>query len=694
MFYWIPFTFVRTVLVLIAGIVVAYYYPDAVSETVCLILIAAVLVLYFVVARVRTIRRRINPGWVALPLVFMLGYLHLLLRTESRREDHLLHNDESITKYRAVITRFSEERSKSWKTEARIEEVHTTIWKRFTGNIVLYFSKEDFPTPFEYGDVLLIKGEPELPAPAYNPGQFDYRRYLRLRNIYHQQFVRGGEVILLDHAPGNLLRKFAYKSRIWAEKKLRENIDGRREQAVASALVLGVTDGLDNELLDAYSSTGTMHILAVSGLHISVIYMILLRILKPLNRSRKGKWVIVMVSLGTLWLYALITGLSPSVFRAVMMFQFIALAGPWGRDTNIYNTLGVSAFCLLLYDPFLVFSVGFQLSYLAVWGIVFLYPEVLRMWQPNRVWLVELWKMTAVSISAQLATFPLGLLYFHQFPNYFLFSNLIVVPLSFVVLIAGLAIVIVSLVPFLAEALGFCLEWIVRFLNGVIFLMDDLPFAVTDHVYINALQAFLLIVLVALVFTLLEEKRFSYIIACLVVVVAFATLQWVHFFRDVNVTKLTVYHVPGYSAIDFINRGRTTFLADSVLNVDVHLVRSNITPHRVISGIMKEDFDPGAYEFQGGKLVVWQGRRLLQLTDEDYIIPEGFVVDWLVVGRNAVKDPGELVEKVQCKMIVLDSSNSIFFASRFIEEAKLYKLDVHSVLHKGAFIAEIENRDT
>src|SRR5690606_34922050 len=126
------------------------------------------------------------------------------------------------------------------------------------------------------------------------------------------------------------------------------------------------------------------------------------------------------------------------------------------RSTNVYNTLAVSAFCLLLFDPFLIRSVGFQLSYLAVLGIVYLYPRILILWEPQHAFTAEIWKIASVSIAAQLATFPLGLLYFHQFPNYFLLSNLLVVPLSSVVLICGLCVLLLSFSTALASAAGFC----------------------------------------------------------------------------------------------------------------------------------------------------------------------------------------------------------------------------------------------
>ncbi len=693
MFRWIPYTFVRTVLFFIGGIVTGYYQPSLISVSFAFVLAGALLVAYVAVARRgRQVRPRPNPGSIALSVVFILGYVHVGLQTESEEEDHLLRCTEEVFAFRAIVTRFPEERARSWKLEARVDGIYTPHWQERRGGIVLYFDKSDFPEPFVYGDVLLIRGVPQLPDSARNPRQFDYRRHLALRNIYHQCFVRGDDVHKVGHAPDNVVRKFAYQCRRRAGAVLDRYLSGDRERGVASALVLGVTDGLDNDLLAAYSGTGTMHILAVSGLHISVIYMILLRVLSPLNNSRRGRWIVAFVSLALLWLYALITGLSPSVLRAVMMFSFLAIAKPWSRSTNVYNTLAVSAFFLLVYDPFLVFSVGFQLSYIAVLGIVHIYPRILHAWQPDHVITVHVWKAAAVSISAQLATLPVSLLYFHQFPNYFLVSNLLVVPLSFVILVAGLVLIGVSFISVVAVVIGICLSWIVRLANGIVFAMDNLPFAVIDNLYISVAQAMLLLLLIALVLTLFDTKEFRYVVYCFTTVLAFSILQWVHFYRNVDVRSLVVYHVPGRSAIDLIDCGRVYFLGDSAVRHAPRTMTFHVAPYRIATGVSRDDPATEVHRFQGGTLTRWGGGLVLQLTARDYVIPKGVSVDCLVVSRNAVRDPGELVGRIRCGVVVLDSSNSFLLAARFLEAAKLYNLDVHSVLHHGAYVTS--NRNT
>ena len=696
MIRWIPYTFVRTVFFFIGGILLAFHFPKLLSEHMAVLFAVVLACIYILLFKFRSrAQQYINPGWFGLSFIFVVGCLRLLSHTESRDDTHLLHARGSIDHYSAMIIGFPEERAHAWKVEARVKHIHTQgQWESRTGKVLLYFRKETFPEPFIYGDLLMIKGSPHQPEGPGNPEEFDYKAHLALKNIYHQHFLKGDDVLKIGHAPPSGLMAFAFKGRQWADDVLSRYIHGTREQAIASALVLGVTDGLDNELLTAYSATGSMHILAVSGLHVSIIYFILLWIFSPINKVPAGRWLVAVICLSILWVYAFVTGLTPSVLRAVTMFSFLALARPWAKSTNIYNTFAVSAFLLLLFDPFLLFSVGFQLSYAAVVGIVYIYPRILQLWEPEHTITVEVWKLSAVSVAAQLATFSLGLLYFQQFPNYFLLSNLLVVPLSFVVLIMGLVVLAVSFIPLVAMMIGFVVEFVIRLINYIVFIMEDLPFSVIENVYINAWQCCMLILFIAFLLALYHYKKFVLLICSFICIVALTALQWVHFSRDVNVRTLAVYRIPGHSVIDLIDRGQTLSVADSLFT-DAQKVRYHITPFRVRCGVRRiEARTPQAYTFKGCRLIVWQGKLLLHLLERGVVLPESLHVDWVIVGNDALPDPKEISDRIRCQSIVLDSSNSYFFASRFLQEAKLYKLEVHSVLHQGAFIQTIENQDS
>ena len=694
MFFWSPFPFVRLVLFFCGGILLGIYLPDAVPIDLTKILFGIFGALFITVAYMRSARKLMsfNPGVAGLIVVLLAGYIQVYNSTDHRNVNHFIHDADTIRGYKAIVTRQAQEKENSWKVEASVTVVnHGKSWSERTGNVLLYFPKSKFSEPFQYGDVLLLRGSPrELSEPA-NPGEFDYKRFLTFRKIYHQHFLRGGDVIRIGHEPPSMLVDYSIRARVWADEVLKKNVSGEREQATASALVLGVTDGLDNDLLGAYSATGSLHVLSVSGLHVGIIYWLILLVLKPLNKSVTGKWALAIFSIIVLWGYAFVTGLSPSVLRAVTMFSCVAIARPWSRRTNIFNTLAVSAFCLLLYEPYLIMSVGFQLSYLAVIGIVYLQPILSRLWEPKS-WLWDnVWQITCVSVAAQLATFILGLLYFHQFPVYFLLSNLFVIPASFVVLVLGIVLIGVSLFAPIASLVGFLLEWSIRILNYGVFEMEALPFSLIDNVYITTFQCWLLIAVILLIVLLFEYRKFSTVLTISVCVIIFGLTQWAHFNTEICSQRLTVYNVAGHSAWDIMDSGQAYFFSDSALVKDEERIRFHIRPNRLRHGVdqvYSGDQLGLSRSFQGCRLVINHGTTILWIKDRKFSYPRNIQLDYVVVGNNAIKDI-RAISSLKCKKLILDSSNSFYFANRMRREARRLSLDVHSVIHQGAFVAKL-----
>ena len=234
-----------------------------------------------------------------------------------------------------------------------------------------------------------------------------------------------------------------------------QGISGRNF-AVVTALVLGMDDYLDNDTRKEFSSAGAIHILCVSGLHVGVIYMVLNALLFFLKRNKYARALRSLILLIGIWFYAMLTGLAPAVLRAATMFSFVIIGTGIKRKAGVFNSLTVSAFILLLFNPFLIYNVGFQLSYAAVIAIVAIQPTIYQIWQPKNKIADNIWGITTVSVAAQLGTAPLGLFYFHQFPNYFIITNLIAIPLATLILYAGFLSVILSPLTIVAK----CITWL------------------------------------------------------------------------------------------------------------------------------------------------------------------------------------------------------------------------------------------
>jgi competence protein ComEC len=682
---WIPYAFVRMVIFLCGGILLAIHLPDVIDALLAQALLMALVVIYFVLAL--TYRRwQLNPGPFGLLAIFVAGFSLTVQHTASRSDAHFLNLKTPVAYYTAVATKPAEEKSKSWKLEVAVRQVNTAgQWMTRQGNVLLYLSKQDFKKPFGYGDVLLVKGPPQsIPAPG-NPGEFDYRQYLSYRQIYHQQFVHAGDVQQTSYDPPNTLMRYAIVVRLWADGVIRRFVPGEREYGLASALVLGVTDGLDNEVLQAYAATGALHVLSVSGLHVGIVYWLLLLMLRPLQKTYSGKWLLAIVSILVLWGYAFVTGLSPSVLRAVTMFSFMALARPMNRQMNIYNTLAASAFCLLMVDPFMIMSVGFQLSYLALLGIVYFQPGIYALWEPKRRLWDEIWKVTSVSLAAQFATFTVGLLYFHQFPNYFLIANFVVIPASFGVLIVGLVLLAVSAVPVIAGFLGMVLGWIVQLMNGFVFGLETLPFSKIDNVYITPWQFAALTAMLFFLVRLLETRKISWLITACVAAVAFAVLQGMYVQERVDQQRITVYKVSGYTAVDLVSEGTVFSWGDSALIQDQPKIRFHMAPNRILYGAQQLSPKPRTKEWKGCALMVWHGKSILRVADKELSLPSGLQVDYLILSHNAVRDLSTVLSKVSAKQIIIDSSNKFSLSTRIFQQAKERGQPVYSVWHDGAF---------
>lgn len=687
MFRWVPYAMVRIALFFSGGILLAIYYPKWLPEKFnfwILLTLASSYLIYFILQK----RKRLNPviGILGLVCVGWAGYVHLLSYKESEREDHLLNYSGDIDFYLATINKPPEEKENSLKYEILIRKLFNgQQWEEVNAKLLLYVRKEKENRIYNYGDEVLVHGSPSLLTPPQNPHEFDFQRFLSFRNIYHQQFVEQDEVQWVHEIETKDLKYYSYKARAWTAERIKHYLPEKREQAIALALTLGVTDGIDNELQSAYAASGAMHVLAVSGLHVGIIYALVLLIFKPVRDLAWSRWLIAAVSIVVLWSFAFITGLSPSVLRAVTMFTFIAIAKPIGRGTSIYNTLAGSAFLLLLYNPYLIMSVGFQLSYLAVLGIVTLHRPLYLLWEPQQKFLDWIWNISCVSIAAQMATFLLGLLYFHQFPIYFLISNLFVIPGAILILVTSIILVVVSFIPVLASGVSIILHWMIKLLNLSVFTTENLPFSLIDNVYLTTFQCWLLLASLFFFVLLLKQKQFNYLLISAVLVCLFSLLQWQHFREDIDHERLVVYNVPRHSGIEFIKNGRSRFYGDSALIADQDRIHFHIQPNRLFCGVDRSNITNAILESPAPLKIVEVGsKRIGLLTEPVHAWPSELRINYLVVANNALNSLAEIKEMVNFEKIILDSSNSKWLCEKLIGEER--NIEIYSVAHEGAFI--------
>ncbi len=702
MFRWVPYPFLRFTPALVGGILLSVYtdISTSVGVTLCVIIAYAIAVVTIPAKQQRIFSAVL--GMSGLLIIALIGTIRVQQQDEARHSQHLLRYDKDYTHYVATVTAAAESRKNSWRTLAHITHVlpadssQQHITTPVVGSILLYQPLADSTSLLQYGDYVLIRGQPNEISPPTNPNAFDQRRYWANQQIYHQHYVRTEDWVRIKNAPAYAIDHLAQWLRQQGQRTLSVAVGDAEARSIALALILGVKDQLNDQIKNAYAHAGAMHVLAVSGLHIGIVYGVLAFLLMPLGKGRRGRILRAIISIGTLWLFALVTGGSVSVVRAATMFTCVVLAETMQRRSNIFNTLALSAFILLLINPYYLFSVGFQLSYLAVLGIVYLQPRFYDLITFRTWWADKIWGLTAVSLAAQVATLPVSLYYFHQFPTYFWLANLLVIPAAFVILSLGLLTLGVGWWhPVVLSRLGQVLEYVIRGVNYLIYQLEKLPFSHIDGLQIDlpqVLVGYAALVAVAMLFYYRKFRYLLYTCGCIMVLIGFRlNTVW----QQSQRRTVTFYDIKKQSSVDF-----TAGIANYHWGVWNEQSDYQIAPHHLHTGLRTHllDADSGQHlvplvQRPGMTLAVWQGQRIAFVHDRppqpNAEVPK-LSVDCLVVCDNAIRQLSHLNHRFDYQMLIIDSSNSPYRVRQLTEEAESLQIAYHAVPIQGAYQWEVK----
>jgi len=567
----------KLLLPLISGILVSYFFEFKISFffLIGLTALAALFCLPFF-TRIYSLRRII--GVLIIPIFFSLGAFLEELNVSRNAESYFIEktNNDSLNFYHLKIADAPVLKSDWIKCEV---DVLGTNQKASTGKAQLYIARNDTSEKLKYGDLLYANVDFfEVNEPA-NPHEFNYKEYLRTQDIYHQAFIQQNQWVKTGN-DANSFFEFIIGIRNACNSILESSAMSKENIGVAKALIIGDKELIDDELMLSYAASGALHVLAVSGLHVGIIMLILNFLFSPLKRLKNGKLIFLIVAISGVWFYSMLTGLSPSVLRAAVMFSFVILGSELQRDSSIYQSLLVSAIILILIDPHIIFKIGFLLSYLAVFGIVFFHPKIFALIHFKNFILHKTWQITSVSIAAQIATFPIGIYCFQQFPNFFLLANLIVIPLSFVILVVGLAYLVAASIPIVNDILLFILDWCVWGLNVSVRWVEQLPYSVFWGISIQWYDVLLLYGFIfALTFALIQKAKklllFSFLL--LTFSVGLNLMEKLKF-QDQN--QLVIYSIKNELAIDVFYGQQISFFSSETLLKDENKLRYHIYPNR------------------------------------------------------------------------------------------------------------------
>ena len=688
--FWKKTPFLKLLLATIAGILAQWHFQVSIILWWSVLSISLLAVItFFFIPFFNRYKFSFISGIITSIIFFSIGAM-LAWQRDIRNDTQWLGN--SYKEKDGLLVTLDEppvEKTKSIKANATVSYLlQNGQLITVKGKIILYF-KKDSSLQLTYGSQVLFRKSLQEIKNSGNPGGFDYKRYALFQGITHQVYLKTDEFEVLDGKKENRFRKFIYSSRERVLSILRNNINGEKELGLAEALLIGYKDDLDQSLVQSYTNTGVVHIIAISGLHLGLIYWLLTVILKPLKKRRETRWLNPFLIITCLWLFSLLAGAQPSILRSALMFTCIVLGESLLKKTSIYNTMAVSAFILLCINPYWLWDVGFQLSYAAVLSIIiFMRPVYNWFYIKNKV-LDFIWKLNAVTIAAQILTVPLSIYHFHQFPNLFLLTNFLAVPLSSAILLGEIFLCAISFIPALAILMGKLISWLIWLMNTYIEKIETIRFSLWDALQVSILQAVLLILFAIGISYWLLEKSTKSLKFGLFTLISFITLRSFSFIESNQQQKIIIYNVPQKRAIDFVNGRNYVFVGDSDLLTNDFARNFHLKPSRTLFRI--SDVDTFANLIMTEGYLHFQGKRIL-LLDEAVsfkLQKPRPSIDLLIISKNPKVYIKKLAASLDIKQVVFDGSVPAWKIIYWKKDCDSLNIPWHDVSVKGAFVMRL-----
>ena len=659
---------------LILGVLLGFTFEILLLVITITILILFLLLIYFYFKAESSFKAPISFSIFTSIIFVFIGVLRIELQSPKHQKNHYSKyknsNNELIIKIDKVL-----KPSKFYnKYEAKIIQLNKRETK---GKILINVDRKNINKSFQVDDIILTNNNLKEINKALNPNTFDYQEYLKKKGIYHQiKLDKGGFVKLTNNQ--KTLKGFAFIFREKINKALSKYNFSQEELSIINAILLGQRQDINHETFENYKNAGAIHILAVSGLHIGIILLFLNFLLQPLENFKKGKIVKLIIIILCLWLYAFIAGLSASVVRAVTMFTAIAIGWMSNRPSSVKNSLVVSLFVLLLINPLFLFDVGFQLSYTAVFFIVWLQPFFNNLWKPKFKIINYFWQLLTVSFAAQIGILPLSLYYFHQFPGLFFVSSLVIIPFLGFILGGGIFIIFLALLQILPQFLA-------NFYGLIIELMNDFVAIIAQQevfIFQNIAFSFLLMFVIYLFLIAITQwfyKKTKPNLAYVLVAIIFIQLALIYEEVESNKTnEFIVFHQVRKSI--FGNREANK------IQVYYNLDSTNVKSKNIVKD----------YNRSFSKLEIQQNyitKNVLKIDAKTILIIDSigvyndlkFIPETVILTQSPKINLERLIQVIKPKIIIADGSNYKSYVNLWQNTCKNNTIYFHNTSKKGAY---------
>lgn len=607
---------------------------------------------------------------------FVLGITTLLFHTESLQQSHYTHNKKAFQEAQLISLTIREKLKSNDYNYRYIANINSIGNQSYSGKIILNIQNDSLRSTLIIGNRIKLKTALQYNSFPKNPNQFNYSDYLKDKQIYAQIYTAKAN-ILINKKPKKDIWYYAAKLHSRILHNLEKGKFGKTEMNVALALILGQRQEISSEIVQDYQFSGATHVLSVSGLHVGFIMLFISFILKPLPNTRKGSFIKLMAILISLFIFAILSGLSPSVLRSVVMFSFLAVGNHLRRSGNTYHTLLVSILLILLFEPYFLFDIGFQLSYLALFFILWLQPLLKTTWSPKNKIISYIWDVLTVSFAAQIGTLPLCLYYFHQFPGLFFVTNIVIIPVLSFIMIVGIIVMILAVFITPPSILIEIFEKSIYLLNKSIHTVASFESFVIRDISFNSY--YLISLYLMIIFTTIWLKKPSYtklIIAMISII--FLQLSFILTKKEIESTKeLIVYNVKKKTLISERNGRKITVFANEN-QIGKESVNTILNSYLVGNSVILEK------KIKIRNTLFFNGKKIL-IIDSTKVYPKTTQPDILLLIESPKMNLERILKDCHPGIIVADASNSYSIQKLWKVTCDKQKIPFHSTRERGFY---------
>ncbi|MDR1518507.1 MAG: ComEC family competence protein [Dysgonamonadaceae bacterium] len=634
--------FFRLLIPVFAGILFNRYFPEALQP----FYVCAVGIFGMLLSLLLHRDKRFAFRWLfgAGLMCFLFGFTLISYRYHTRQASFSF--PEGETEYVAVVTDIPQEKPRSVACNVRVTY---PVRKK----AVVYFQQTEESFRLAAGDKIVFRATFQPFRNLGNPDDFDYVRFMEMRGFAGSAYIADGKWILTDEkalSPSILAQQMRSKI-LEFFRSFQLSPD---QYAFLSAVTIGDKGSLSDDVKDAFNASGTSHVLAVSGYHVGVIYLILTFLLGFMGGSRRQRVIKQTMIIVALWVYVFITGLPISVIRSAIMLTVFCMGNIVSQKGFTYNTMAIAAFLILIFNPCKFFDLGFQLSFASVFSILYFQPKLSRFFNPKNKYLRYVWQLFIVSLAAQIAVFPIVLYYFGTFPTYFFIANVLVVPLTGVIMYAFLPLLVFAglKLPFLYEASKWAVEFLINLVLDIVYFIESLPCAQLSGNHISMFQMLVIFAFLYAAIRFLQGKSGRMLLASLGFVCIYLS-AFIYSTRYATPARWVVFNKPGYTETGVFWKGK-----------------------RILHAPDENRFVPNS------------SKKILRLSENKYagaFSKGGLPVDVLVLSHDATFSLSTLQELFRPEIVVLDSSLPRSAANRMRRESERLNIKLHDVSQAGAF---------